>query len=198
MTRPTPRSWRRKGGLASWNYRLPLTGSGRVSSSVYADVFAALTGLFDGFARAAEVRVTTASSGEDAHVYGTDRVPAAADELRRVGDVDDIEVALDLSCYVSSSASQPAWLERAGVLWLTRDRHDSGECLSVRLTVDVDIYAYVTWGDSRDNRALAARNGPLLEAFLRGLGDELGAEFDDADALGYDDQLYALGFRNPN
>jgi hypothetical protein len=57
--------------------------------------------------------------------------------------------------------------------------------IDIWFSLDVDIYASVTFGRSRDNARLARINGPRLTAFLRRLRDRLQARLVDLDAGSY-------------
>lgn len=194
-------TWRRKGSLASWDFQV--LGVPETEGELprwYASTLLRVLGLLDGFAWPAEVRLTTASGGEDAWVVdmaeerGADRL---AEILATVDDLEDVEISLTLLCRESSgSAGATGEIPDGATIWLTleQDADDRASPLRLLFSLHVDIYAARTLGHERDNARLASLNAPRLEGFLTRL-EALPAEFVDIDAPSYSDQVHAHGFR---
>jgi hypothetical protein len=82
-----------------------------------------------------------------------------------------------------------AELDEAGRLDLRSD-------FAVFLTffLNVDIYSPLTWGEMRDNQALATLNGPLLTRFLKRLEQDMPAQFGGVIADDYAGLVGRYGF----
>ena len=184
MTLPTG-TWRRKSGLASWDFQLP--------GAYPAAVGAALAALGD-FAQVRRVRLTTASGGEGARTLQSADVDVdvevIVEALEQVPDLEDVEVDLALLVVAPDNAPNKLVQSRLddATLWITWEGDDGveerGHPVRLLLSLDVDIYAARSRGDDRDNRAMAALNGPRLAGFLDRLR-AAGAVFFEVDAPSY-------------
>jgi hypothetical protein len=148
------------------------------------------------FATVSEVSVTTGSGGEDAEMvsFDTDAVVWARmkEILAEHADVEVFDIDLTLQCRTPEGALP---VELGAHIWLEID-HDTARSSPLHLVfvLDVDIYAYQTWGVQRDNHVLAALNGPLLRGFMERLTSKPGTRVWDIDAPSYRGQVGPLGF----
>ncbi len=185
-------TWRRKGGLASWRFSLPLPASTAPRDALVGCLVSVVRAL-DGFARPTEASWTSAEAGEDALEQDLGDAPEAT--LLRSTVPDPTDVALSLALFYADPVSGEHEILLGGDLWVELD--PDGHGLGVRLSLDVDLYAWRSWGWDRDNRATAELNAPRLRSFLQRLQRDLGARLEDIDAPDYPGQVDALGFRPP-
>lgn len=111
-------------------------------------------------------------------------------------DLSQITMWLDLTVVAEPGAGERC-LKDAARLWLEPSDSESSEVntIDITLSIDVDIYSPVTWGEERDNRTLATINGPRLARFLRALRDQLNGALVLLDAESYDSVADETGFR---
>jgi hypothetical protein len=201
MTNPALETgtWRRKSGLATWHYRVPMP-DGLSPGEALCDAVVRGWSTLDGFAGVAEAAWTTMSAGEDARVETRPKLdpPRLRSTCAELRDVCTIDLSLDLRC-VGVDGSEGV-IEQGAKLVFDLDWPDPNDLsvgqpeLDVVLRLYVDIYAPRTGGLHPDNHALAALNGPRLTAFLRRLRSELGAELVDVDAYAGHDTVNEDGF----
>ncbi len=193
-TPPTALSttWRRKGALARWRYALPLStdADGREAlRTCLLDLIRAL----DGFARPTAASWTSEAAGEDALEQDLRGDPASTLSASSLEDPTDVSLSLAL-LYVDPAGHEHE-LDCAGDLWVELEPDDNQ--IAVQLSLDVDLYAWRSWGRERDNGATAALNAPRLRSFLERLQRDLGARIEEVDAPDYPGQVDPLGFRPP-
>lgn len=176
-------TWRRKSGLASWTFCF----SEAADVAPFRRVLAAVVGALGSFGRPVDASWTSASTGDGAAEQDLGAEPVAA--LLSVPLADPVQVSLTLELVVALPDGTTETLPAGADLWL--DRED-GETVVV-LSLDVDLYAWRSWGEQRDNAALAALNAPRLAGFLSRLV-AIGAELNDIDAESYPGQVSATGF----
>lgn len=180
-------TWRRKSGLATWQYLVPMTEQGRPMQALCAAAVSAWE-AFEDFANVRSASWTSISTGEDARVEPGATLDAALlrSTCTDLGDATRLDLTLDLRCLGLDGAE--GTVEAGGKLVLDLDWSDPsspGEGtaqLDVVFHLSADIYAPRTGGEKPDNQALAAVNGPKLTAFLRRLRAKLGATLVDIDA----------------
>jgi hypothetical protein len=71
------------------------------------------------------------------------------------------------------------------------------EPIEITISLNTDVYVATSWGDVRDNRALAGRNAPRFNAFLAQFVGNTGATVDQYSADDYDGQVAITGIRLP-
>lgn len=193
-TSPTTLSttWRRKGSLASWRFSLPRAASTPPRDALLG-CLARVVRALDGFARPTEASWTSESAVEDALEQDLGHDPAAT--LFASNLMDPTEVVLGLALFYADPAGGEHEIGLAGDLWFDLDPDDPQ--IGVRLSVDVDFYAWLSWGRERDNRSTAELNAPRLRSFLERLQRDVGARIEDVDAPDYPGQVDALGFHPP-
>ena len=81
------------------------------------------------------------------------------------------------------------WLERDDLL----DPASHGP-LELTITLNTDLYASRSWGEDRDNHALAAANAPAFNAFLAAFAKELDSSIDEVDVGDYEGVVTTAGF----
>lgn len=186
-------TWRRKGGLARWRLSVPIPGERTAREALLSSVLDVVDLLGD-FARPTEASWTSATLGE-----GADEQELGANPQRTLASTsipDPTEVSLVLSLLYADPVGPACELERAADLWLEFDA-DAGE-VAIVLFLDVDLYAWRSWGRERDNRATAELNAPRLRGFLRRLQTQFGARIEEVDAPDYPGQVDELGFHPPD
>ncbi len=182
-------AWRRKGALARWRFSLPRSASTKPRDALLGCLVSAVRAL-EGFARPTEASWTSAAAGEDALEQDLGHAPEAT--LLASPLTDPTEVVLSLALFYADPASGENEIGRAGDLWVELDPGDAQ--ITIRLTLDVDFYAWRAWGRDRDNRATAELNAPRLRSFLVRLQRDMGASIEDIDAPDYPGQVDGLGF----
>ena len=193
MTDPSSQpfdTWRRKATLACWRFSVPRSSSAQPRDALVGCLLSAVRAL-EGFARPAEASWTSASTGEDAFEQeDLGRDPEAT--LLASPLTDPTEVVLSLALFYADPAGGEHEIRRAGDLWVELDPGDT--LITVRLILDVDFYAWRSWGHDRDNRATAELNAPRLRTFLERLQRDMGATVEDIDAPDYPGQVDERGF----
>lgn len=203
-------TWRYDSGLATWKYRpMLLSGEGArpianqsECTSWLRSMLVRLEILLDGFATPAEFEISTESSGEDSLVgdlRNADDLVALERFVEERSDIHDVRIDLTLHCIDSSLNS--FGIENGAELSICFDRNIDGSLrtsaggpLRVQLSLNVDIYAPLSWGLERDNRILAKLNAPMLGGALRRLERELHGGPIDLDAPDYKGQVGPYGF----
>lgn len=207
----TKKTWRRSSGLASFEYRLHLAEDAHEPSrrrEWLASVVERLLMILDGFAEPTRIEGSTLRDGEDAFVAELSSAQArtqALTLLKAGADVTQLDIDLALQCYdLTDSGEVVTVLLADGALTLLLSLAPDGHLRSDRLnpirlilTLDCDIYAPLSWGAERDNRVLAAHNGPLLRDFLLRLERELPVALLAIDAPDYANQVGRHGFDLP-
>jgi hypothetical protein len=185
-------TWTWKSGLVTWTFSVPGQPHEDAKANLQRSTTAVLE-LVEPFARVSHVEVVTYERGDDAFKFGRD-------DLRRIGEafssqetVRRVIVMLDLAV----NDGTETWLAGAASIYLDRPSADEDVpegAIEAWISLDVDIYASVTWGKSRDNAQLARLNGPRLSAFLQRFRDRLHARLVEIDSGDYKDQVSADGF----
>ena len=184
-------TWRWKNGLATWTYVVPAHASENWRANLQRSTNVALD-VLEPFARVSDIEIVTAERGDDAFVFGAGEVARVAEAFRSSETIRRVIVTLDLAV----NDGTETWLPGAARVFLDSPDQDEDSATDIELwfSLDVDIYAPVTWGDSRDNAVLASINGPRLSGFLQRLRERLGARLVDIDAADYRPQVNADGF----
>lgn len=97
--------------------------------------------------------------------------------LRSTPDIWKIRMATTLRCVQATEDGElePIELDGDGVFYLNIEQNEDGtfedapDVVRLRFNLWADIYSPLAYGLEGDNRALAALNGPRLEAFMRRL-----------------------------
>jgi hypothetical protein len=71
------------------------------------------------------------------------------------------------------------------------------EPIEIAIVLNTDVYVATSWGDDRDNRALAVDNAPRFNAFLAYYLRDTGATLDEVSADDYPGQVDVTGIRLP-
>lgn len=215
MSGQAPVTWRSASGLASWIYRPRATVSGGPGGDSLASgeprgrwisgVMAALPALLGGFARVTELEVSTRSKGEGAlalEADGSDVLEQAREFIRQNDDV--VEVCITLTLVCAGLDRRPIEIDRGALLWIDIDLDEDGRLgpttddpIRVRLQLNADIYAPLSWGDVRDNSALARLNAERLAGALERIERAIPAELIEIDAPDYPGMVGPRGFRVP-
>ena len=195
--RSTFDTWWAKNDLVSWTFILPARGASDAFEGIRARAMEVLS-LLDGFARLEQLSLTTEEHGDNAIVVAEPNTKDPAmvqDALFTSERVVQVLMSLDLLVSLDADGVD-TWLRRMAHVWLDFDESlpENGSIM-FDLSLDVDIYSPVTWGDSRDNRELARRNGPRLTAFLRSIQEKLGGVLFDIDASYSCGQVDENGFK---
>lgn len=186
-------TWRRKGGLARWRIRVPLPAE-QTPRDTLVNLAIWVVDQLEDFGQAAEASWTSATLGEDALVQDLGADPHATPGATSLAD--PVSVSLCLNLFYTDPRVPALVLERAADLWLEIDA-DAG-AIGIVLFLDVDFYAWRSWGRDRDNHATAELNAPRLRGFLERLQRAPGASIEDVDAPDYPGQVDALGFHPPD
>lgn len=211
--------WRNH-GLAIWNYRLcdgetaekefqcPLTP--RARALWIALRTHRLLSTLHPFAHAQKASISTQSGGEDAVVVQLKTAQATEKLLKRLRCTYDViasDISLALDCLETDALGERRKLtiEGGGTLIMSIDLDEQGnldmtfeDAISLAFFLHVDIYSPLTYGQIRENRELAAWNGPLLSNFLKRLEREIPATFDGVDAADYKGLVGRYGFIPPD
>jgi hypothetical protein len=179
-TSPSRKTWRRKGGIASWTFSAPPADPAPVQTSFHA----AMRAIGD-YAVVSRVSFDTRMTGEDTIVLDGQPDLAQVDEVFAAhDDISAVHLNLDLSCL--DEGGDALTIRQGAALWIEVDDQPGARTVSVFFSLDVDIYAPRSWGVERDNARLAALNGPRLTGFLRRLRNELHADEIEVDAPDYE------------
>jgi hypothetical protein len=150
-----------------------------------------------GFARVHDVDIATVEHGEDPNsIAGTSIDAQGLDVVfDRPEHVAKMSLSLDLLVTLGPGSGEN-WILRAGLLELEIDEHTADDhTIGLHLSIDIDIYSPTTWGERRENRALAELNGPRLSKFLGIVRRDLGGTCDAIDAEDYPGLVDETGFR---
>ena len=216
-------TWRRKGGLALWNYDLCSSFAGEESIQLLSNskqrknwlgtrVCQAIYAL-KGFARAEEVSIWTLSSGEDTYVIDL-CVKGAFGKLEQIlrctNDITDVQFSLMLLVEAVSPSNEVEQYEIDGGadLGFYIELDELGKLdvsfqppIWLTFSLDVDIYAPTSWGQIRENSQLAVLNSPRLSKFLQRLEHDVPAKLMSIDADDYQGMIGSHAFfayRLPN
>ena len=185
------RTWRSKSGLLMFHLDMP-TG-GRPSESIIraSRVFLDKVGAIGS---ATIMEVSTHAGGENAFTW-TDLANgvAIADRLAAHAELWRVSVSSDLR--IETMDHGELVLYRAMRFWAQTIEDDSPPDAPIELTLvlDTDIYLARTWGDERDNRALASLNAPRFNRFFMSFLSETGAQVDSISDDDYHGQLDETG-----
>ena len=158
---------------------------------------AGIIGSLRGFAELNSVAVSTESGGEDA--FGA-KDASQIRELNLEGLIareSIVQITTWLNLFVDIEPGDGSTLlNNAARLWLEPADADldSDVAVDITLSIDVDLYLPLTWGEDRNNRALAEINGPRLTRFLSFLRDQLGGRLTLMDIEGYAGLANETGF----
>jgi hypothetical protein len=120
-----------------------------------------------------------------------------AERLETYPDITRVFVTCDLRC--EDDDGRELVIPGGLSFWVQLAEDDSppDEPLEVNLTLDTDVYLARSWGEDRDNRALAARNAPRFNRFLAGFLRVTGAAVESVSADDYRGQVDATGIVLP-
>jgi hypothetical protein len=143
---------------------------------------------------ATTVELSTRSKGEDA-IKWTNEIdaPSVALRLQAYPDLTGAKIRVSLRCL--GSDDQVFAIENGLLFWTQLAEPDSppDEPIEITLSLNTDVYMATSWGDERDNRALAARNAPRFNAFLQAYARDTDATVEDFSADDYPGQVDAAG-----
>lgn len=186
-------TWTWKSGLVIWSFSVP----GKATEDSLANLersTSAVVDLVAPFGRVSEVEVVTDERGDDAFVFGGNDLARIGEAFRSQETVRRVAVTIDPAV----NNGTETLLAGAARVYLDRpsptEEGDTATDIEVWISLDVDIYASVTRGKSRDNAQLARINGPRLTAFLLRLRERLHARLVDIDVGDYQGQVNADGF----
>lgn len=171
-------TWRCKGGLAWLRIGMPSIPSNSSRDALIGCLVSGVRAL-EGFARPIEASWTSAATGEDALEQELGEPPEAM--LLASPLVDPTEVVLSLALLYLDPVSGERGILRAGDLWVELDPDDAQ--VTIHLTLDVDLYAWRSWGLYPDNHATTELNAPRLRSFLERLQRDVGASIEDSTRL---------------
>jgi hypothetical protein len=192
MLRPM-NTWRRDTGLVTWTFAVPARASESPSGCLQRVTIALLSP--EPFARGSDVELRTQERGDEAFVFAgaaldpgeLARAFTGAEHVRRA------LLTLDLQAFDSPDAKR--WIDGAARVFVDLDEPSRVDgAVELWLSIDIDIYAPVSWGECRGNRARAALNDPLPAAFLLRIESELSGVLEEIDAGDYIGQVGSWGF----
>lgn len=188
-------TWAWKSGLVMWTFSVPGQAHEDAQANLERSTRAVLE-LVAPFGRVSRVEVVTQERGDDAFSFGRNDLGRIGEAFSSQETVRRVIVMLDLAV----NNGTETWL--AGAAWIYLDRPSADENaqegeIEVWISLDVDIYASVTWGNSRDNSQLAHLNGPRLTAFLQRFRDRLHARLEELDAGSYKGQVNSAASCDP-
>lgn len=175
-----------------------------------ADMVSSCLKVLPGFAEVTSVDVATDTKGDDAFSLKSSTAEGLQQLdhfLRTTQDVADVGISLDLQCLQIKEDQSIEEFGIYGRCFLVIENNYSryySDYLeqapaSIRLALGTDIYSPFTLGPPRDNRKLAALNGPRLRSFLHRLHDVLPLTLTDLNDHGYArwDLVDRYGFKMP-
>jgi hypothetical protein len=209
------KTWRWDWALADWNFRpmarsddrlIPVDLEASEARQCWIQGFLArLPTLLGDFAYATEVEVATRSGGDRAYVADWRSPEGASGLIEFIGQANDIRyvlVNLNLTC--QGNDLEPMEIQRGAVLWVDVLLTDSGALnvtqdnpVLLSVSLNADIYAPLSRGESRDNTLLAALNGPRLTGFLERFERDVPAELTEISDDQYRGLLGPRGFKLP-
>ena len=146
---------------------------------------------------ARSMSVSTHVGGEDAHEW--DGVIGAAEIAQLAAHRDLTRFTMDCDLRCEDTEGHELVIRDGLTFWVQLAELDSPptDPLEVTLALDADIYIAHSWGEDRDNRALAAINAPIFNRFLERLLRETGAVVESVSATGYKGQVDKTGIVLP-
>ncbi|WP_434419148.1 hypothetical protein [Nannocystis pusilla] len=166
---------------------------------------AALPALLGGFARVTELEVSTRSKGEGALALEADE-PGVLEQARAfIRENDDVvNVCITLTLVCVGLDQQPLEIDHGALLWIDIDLDEDGRLdpttddpIRLRVQLNADIYAPLSWGNVRDNTPLATLNADRLAGALERIERAIPAELIEIDAPDYPGMVDPRGFRVP-
>jgi hypothetical protein len=214
-------TWRVGSGLIDWVYNLWESSETErmkklLADPVYrrnwiAEKIERLLYALENFAEVESITVDTRSRGEDTFVVDDWQGAASRSELleflQKTDDVVHVNFDLMLHCVELGTDGEQKKLEvkSGGTIFFVVELDDNGSLYTnsedpiwFSFSLEVDIYAPLSWGRCRDNTELATLNGPRLSAFLHRLEDEIPGEFTGVDAPDYPNMVGRYGFSAAN
>ena len=185
--RYTAKTWRWQDGLALWSFRIPSSAGEDLAQCLQRCVGGIMVNL-QGFAEVGSVAVSTESGGEDAfEAIGASQIRELDLEgLVARDSTAEITMWLNLLVVVEPDTENTLLNNAAQLSVEAADAGPGGGiAVDVTLSIDVDLYSPLTWGEDRNNRALAEINGPRLTRFLAFLRDHLRGKLTLLDIEGY-------------
>ncbi|HEX8545315.1 MAG TPA: hypothetical protein VF691_00050 [Cytophagaceae bacterium] len=203
-------TWRAGSGLVDWTYNLWKSSEAEHMKKLLADdeyrrnwiaekIERVLYALKN-FAEVESIKINTRSRGEDTLVIedcqGAMSHTELLDFLQKTDDVVHVNFDLMLHCVELGIDGKQKKLEvkSGGTIFFVIELDDNGSLYTdnedpiwFSFSLEVDIYAPLSWGRCRDNTELATMNGPRLSTFLHRLEDQIPAEFEGVDAPDYPD-----------
>lgn len=143
---------------------------------------------------ATEIELSTRSKGEDAIEWANEiDAQSVASRLRAYPDLTGAKIRVALRCL--DRDDQVFTIENGLLFWTQLAELDSppDEPIEITLSLNTDVYMATSWGDDRNNRALAARNAPRFNAFLQAYVRDTDATVEDFSADDYPGQVDAAG-----
>jgi hypothetical protein len=192
------KTWRCQDNLASWSYHVPLH-DGEDLGHGFQRCVADIIDNLGGFAEVRDMSISTKSDGEDAVVLD-DASKVREFDLRGFSareTIVQLMISLDLLVVTEPNGGEQL-LNDAARLWLEpadSDNQSTLNAIDVTLSIDIDIYSPITWGDDRNNRVLAEINGPRLRRFLEFVRDQLRGTPVRRDSEDYAESADETGFR---
>jgi hypothetical protein len=189
--RKTFDTWSRESALVTWFFSVPGQAHEDTRTNLERSTSAVLE-LVAPFGRVSDIEVVTDERGDDAFTFRGDDLARIGEAFSSQETIRRISVTLDLAV----NDGTETWLAGAGRIDLNRpdENEATASDIDIWISLDVDIYASVTFGRSRDNAQLARINGPRLTAFLQRFRDRLQARLVELDAGSYKGQVNADGF----
>lgn len=190
-----PTSWRTKSGIVMFHLTMPSHNDPvRAMRQATGEFIAELPVI----GRPRSIVASTVVGGEHANTW-TGELDAARVTflLEACSDLTRVQVTCDLCC---EGADGDVFAIPAGLtFWVQLAENDSrtDDPLEMTLVLDTDIYLAQTWGEDRDNRALAERNAPAFNRFLARLRRSTGAVVESVSADDYQGQVDENGIVLP-
>jgi hypothetical protein len=208
-------TWDKGDVLVGWNYRpMRRSDGGLVRLDLEAPearrawlrgLLARLPALLGDFACPAKSNVAGLEINEDTHWFDWRSKEGPAELLDLVGKADGVvhvETGLTLTCLDRNL--DPFEIERGGDIWVSFMLTEPGalntayfeDPVYLRVTLRADPYAPITRApvDDKDNRVLAAINGPRLTAFLERIERDVPAQLIEVDEEVYRGAVGPRGF----
>lgn len=147
---------------------------------------------------ATAIEISTSSEGEDA-IKWTDELDAkrVAQRLEMYSDTTCIKVRCDLHCV--GDDDRELVIPNGMLFWsqLAELTSPPDERIEITISLNTDVYMATSWGDDRDNQALAVRNFPRFNAFLANYLRDTNSTVDEFSADDYPGQVDFMGIHLP-